>query len=366
MGQHSYKYGFFWPAILAAFTGCGPAKTTGDTGAEQVNLPTLACTDTVTVPGHIDWRGNTPSPCDGDQAIIVDGSIEVEPTATDLNGLYCVCGITGAFTMRGAYQIENLRGLLNLEFVDQRFTIARDSEYLNWDAILDNESLTDISDLSRLRSIGGSLFIGGSSTYNKAFNTYGYTPEGNPALTNLDGFSSLETIGGSLLYWGNVEVTQGPSFPALRSIGKSAQFRMARFEEGPHFASLETIGQELAIIDSQQHEIGHFPVLTEVGGLMIQGTPEPFTTLGDLSALEQIKGDLIVSWNPSIEAGHEDKNRGLSDLGDLSGLARIDGNVTITKNESLCEDQAHSLVEAVGEAQIGGTITIEDNRADCE
>lgn len=366
MGLHRFKYSLLAPTIVAGFIGCTPTKGTEDTGDARADLPVIECTDTETVVGDIDWRADTPSPCDGLQGIVIDGTIDVEEEATDLDGLYCVCGITGDFWMMGAYQVETLQGLLNLEFVQGRFSIAIDPHYPFMPIPLENESLTDISAMSRLRSVGGTFWIGGSSSYSRGTGEYEYSSDGNPSLTQVNGFSSLETIGGGFQYWGNVSVLEGSSFPALQSIGTHASFRVASFEDGPYFESLESIGGELSIIASNQYEMGHFPVLTEVGGLIIQGTPEAFTTLGDFSQLERINGDLTVTSDRHLVADYENNNLGLQDLDDLSGLEQIAGNVTITDNELLCEIQAHALVEAVSEAQIGGTITIENNRTDCD
>ena len=91
-------------------------------------------------------------------------------------------------------------------------------------------------------------------------------------------------------------------------------------------------------------------LLSAVGGTLSIVGIDDLTTLDGLGALWEIGADLNL-----------DANNRLSDATALYGLGTIGGDVMITDNLSLGDDAAQALIDAIGEENISGEVTISGN-----
>ena len=203
----------------------------------------------------------------------VDGILRITNAGavTNLEGMGCLCEVTGQFVLSHLANLGSFEGLDNLESVGALYIQENDAAVL--DGFPRLETVTDyvtvyyndfveVSGFPELTTVGGTL----------AFN-------GNFLLGAITGFSSLTSVGG--------EVTLGNISPALQDISG------------------------LSSLDS-------------VGGLSVSGTT--LTDLVPLQGITWVGGDVSIQNNtllPTVEA---------SALVGAIGAANIAGTVTINNN----------------------------------
>ena len=95
--------------------------------------------------------------------------------------------------------------------------------------------------------------------------------------------------------------------------------------------------------------IAAFGSLAQVDGLEV-ATCDSLVDLSTFAALRVVDGDLVLDGNTS-----------LTDVSALSGIEEIHGDLILRGNTSLADADAQALVTAIGEENVSGTVTLEDN-----
>ncbi len=145
----------------------------------------------------------------------ISGSLHIHCPActdTDLSDLSCLASVGGSLDIAYTDDLTNLDGLSNLSSVGE------------WLIIEQNAALANLGGLSGITSVGEVLFI-----------------EGNYALTNLDGLSALTSVGGNLCITINTALTNLDGLSALNSVGGDLQ--IAGNDILPDCEACELLGQ---------------------------------------------------------------------------------------------------------------------------
>ena len=154
---------------------------------------------------------DTVSVCESGAGVVVVGSVEVDPTASDLSGLYCVCGVSGDLRVEGS-AVSSLEGLSALSGVGQR-VVLDDNDSLTslagWSAVaaesltlINNDALVDFSGVGDLALSGDLVVLDNPALVSLdgagSLTAGGLWIEGNDALVDLDGLSGLSALTGDL------------------------------------------------------------------------------------------------------------------------------------------------------------------------
>jgi len=192
-------------------------------------------------------------------------------------------------------------------------------------------------------------------------------PEG---LQSLD-LAALAAVGGSLSM-SEAESLTKLDLSSLSSIGTDLDLQQLALLEALDLAALGSLGGELVVVENAllaSLSLGSLPA-----AVAITLPDNPLLAVLDLGLLEQTKSDVTLQANDGLLdlsglAGllYVGANLTISDhllladISDLHGLQSIGGDLTITDNPMLSEKQAAGLVEAIGEKNIGGIVTLEGN-----
>jgi hypothetical protein len=177
-------------------------------------------------------------------------------------------------------------------------------------------SITNLSGLSMLTSIGGSLNI-----------------SGNSALTSLAGLINITVVGGNLdigndMYGGNAALVNLLGLEGLTSIGGGLQI-------GSYSAWNDHVLKSLSGLDN----------LTSIGNYLKVFYTDSLTSLSGLGNLTSIGGDIDI-----------EQNHALASMTGLEKLNTIGGTLRIQLNDSLSD-----LIGFVNLSSIGGDLVITDN-----
>lgn len=236
---------------------------------------------------------------------------------------------------------ENLPGDL---FIGAEIVDLSDLSFLksiNGSLKIIDTRISDISNFAKLKVIGGDLII-----------------EGVPELEELKGFNDLEEIGGSLMVRFSQKLSLINGFHSLRKIGNNFLFseialiNLSGFEkleiiEGdfeisklPHgitaFEELELVGGGFKISNTGINFITGFNKLSSIGSLVQEGgdfvlaVNEELIELSGFNNLTKIYGDLQISTNHALP-----DIKGIKSLGEISGSLEIHDNLSLTTLEGL-------------------------------
>ncbi|MCB0844690.1 MAG: T9SS type A sorting domain-containing protein [Bacteroidetes bacterium] len=234
------------------------------------------------------------------------------------------------------------------------------------DLSISGSDITDLTPLSNLTSIGGSLLIQQNTSLTSLDGLDGITSVGNvltlydnPVLPDVDGLSGLTSVGGvpsvGLMMARNHVLSDLGGFSSLTSITGALFINDCdALENLQGFNSLTTIGGRLTIINNDNLEkLKGLQGLNSVGGIHIGNNPV-------LVNINQLTG--ISSGVEFIKINH---NQSLTNLNGLSGISSVTGNVNIHSNDDLGSCCGiYDLLNTSG--AIGGSINIYNNNTGCD
>ena len=168
--------------------------------------------------------------------------------------------------------IIGLDALTSLEGLEKLATIGIERHGFVQDdlIILDNASLSNLSALSNLKTIGGSLTIGR-----------------NDSLTNLSGFENLTRIGADLRVFSNHGLSNFDGLDGLTSIGSGRDFQGFRF------------GEVLVVANDGLENFIGLESLTSIGKLRIFANSN-LSSLQGFESLATVEREFIVTDNPEL------------------------------------------------------------------
>jgi hypothetical protein len=234
-------------------------------------------------------------------------------------------------------------------------------------------SVTDLSPLSRLRTVRGDLeivdvVIDNAEGLASLQSVGGKVRFKWAAFHSFNGLSSLNSIGGSLMFEaGSLNPGGGPYvLSSLTTVGGSLSFLNCSVDR-VKCPSLTRLGGNLLFEESSIGNLDDFlPNLTSVQGVLMYQVPTSsidflslLTSVGELSlkevigldnldglsAIKTISGSLTINFAP-----------GLKNLNGLSSLTLVGGSVTVANSDSLQNIEGLSLLSSVG-----GTLSIDSN-----
>ena len=116
------------------------------------------------------------------------------------------------------------------------------------------------------------------------------------------------------------------------------------------FTGLQAAGSIEIDANPVLHDISGLATLTSLQGNLKISDAGGLGDLSALSALRAIEGSLRL-----------EENLRLTDLGGLHGLEGIDGDPIIHDNQILPEQEVDDLLEAIGEDNVGGNVSVANN-----
>lgn len=273
----------------------------------------------------------------------------------DLAGFSSEHQLTTKLTVSNNPNLTSLHGLENIVSAQ------------SWIVVRSNRSLTDVSALQGLKTVGAMEISGNHSltslslpeldrvdlrltvTANPALTAFaapklatlsdGITVSGNPQLSSInlhgllttgiltiDNNASLKTIDASSFSFVTVDLV----------IANMTQLQTA------NFGSLNSVGGTLKFVNVSPLSFSGFSKLERVGSLWLSGSGN--TDFAGLTSFTDIAGDMTVTGNPNVTS-----------FNGLDQMTTIGGNLTITNNASLSSNTAHAFANNV---LVGGTVTI--------
>ena len=244
----------------------------------------------------------------------ITGNLEIQEGAsgsiTDLTPLLSLTSIGGILKL-GSSGITNLNGLNSIT------TIGGDLSVSN------TRNITNIDEFSKLNSVGNSIVF-----------------ESNSALTNVDGFNGIQEVKGSLYIQRCNELTNIGGLINITSIaGDLHLFQLRNLTNYDGFMNLTSVGGSL---DIQRQEllnnIDGFKNLTSIGGYFTFRINPFITNLDGLSKVLSILGNLNVSTNAALNSFC-----GLFTVlngGGLAGTYSVISNLTNPTMEEIIADGA--------------------------
>ncbi len=265
----------------------------------------------------------------------------------DLTPLSTLTSVGGSLLISNCNSLTSLSGLDALKSVSGIIYIGN------------NIALQSLSGLDALNSVG-SLFLGGNSTLQNLSGLDALTSVGGPlrilsnsALTSLSGLDAITSVDGELLIKGNTTLTEFCSlFSLLNGNGLNGAYAVTSNALNPTIADILAAGACCSdIILTTQAEVNSFGATnpTSVCGNLIikKGTSDDITDLSPLSTLTSIGGDLSIGFNQA-----------LTSLVGLDGLTSVGANIDIELNQALI-----SLSGLDALTSVGGSLNISYNPA---
>jgi len=293
----------------------GAPLETADTAAPA------ACADSELIEGNLDWSGEGQSIC-GDAPITLDGDLLVWSDADDLSGLACLCRVNGDVVFIGNTRLTALSGLDGLTSVGGDLLL------------LGNLLLQDLSALSNLTAIEGALHLERNGLLLRVAGleslarTGGLLIVDNNSLSTLSGFAGLVDIDGALFVRGNNQLGSLAGLESLTGLAGPLRVETSALTSLTGLESLTAVSEGSLRLDENQR----------------------LTSLAGLEGLGDIGEDLSLRRNPA-----------LVDISALHAVRSVGVNFTVTDNRELSTDAVYALLDAIGEENIGSTITISGN-----
>jgi hypothetical protein len=246
-------------------------------------------------------------------------------SGADLSALSCLEAVSGSLLILGAPNLESLAGLDHLQYVAGNISIGHAASYAS-----DVRDLADISALSQLRVVLESLAIHA------------------PALSSLHGLERLRAVGDTFELGDAATLYDLTGLPGLRAIGGDFVISGASGLRGFSGADgLERIGGSFHFGGSLHLRAfeGALASVRCVGGrVAIQGPNPALEELDLFPSLRRIGGDVWVQGNARLQS-----------ITMLSHVEDIGGSFAIRDNGALAQVDLGSLEE------LGGVMVVVDN-----
>jgi hypothetical protein len=353
----------------------------------------------------------------------VDGNLGISGLSlTTLEGLECLCGISGFVWLYENQALVTLSGLEGIEYIGGSLRLERNFALANISNIAglkdiggefrleENHSLVSLTGLNNLESVGDSVVIRNN---NQLADTSGlgsvtliggdFILDGNELITNFAGPSRLETLGGILEITNNAALNAMAGFNELLEIASNVPVGSTGYEVriagNPLLASVQGFPRIQALPVGLYLDGSPTMAYSAFAGVsVVQGKLElrgfgAGSDLSGLTGIASVVSDVIFSnfngtsipMNSLITVGgslrvqdsHQiadvngfsalrsvggdlviDNNDGLGSLLGLFGVTTVGGNFQITNNAQIANGQAEGLRDQIGEQNIGGSITI--------
>lgn len=234
------------------------------------------------------------------------------------------------------------------------------------DLIINGDDITDLSNLSCLENITGSLFLGDS-----------LNAKSNRRLTYLEGLDKLSIIGEDLVICNNSSLRNLDGFSSLMEIGGDIQISRCAILEQITFINLQKVAgsfiysnlPSLLSIGSEAFGVTSDDVLTFLGGGIIYENLPQLTWITGFGGLTFIPEDLFLANIPILESleafntithiGGSFHLNGISrifDFDDLNALECIGRNIRLIDNAAITNLDQLGKLEA-----INGSLIIQHN-----
>jgi len=211
----------------------------------------------------------------------------------------------------GPLEIHRVDGLVNVDGL-RSLELALDI------IIDDNPDLVNVDGFAKISELASNLSV-----------------RANPALTNLDGFSALTSVGWDVLIIGNLALGNVDGLSGVLTVGRQLMVSQnPLLADVAGFGSLESAG------------LAATPLLQAVW----IADNETLTDLDGLSSLREIGNGLLINGNAA-----------LTRIQGLHGVTSVAGDLIVGDNPLLPTCEAEALRDAIGIANIQGTIQIENN-----
>ncbi|MBX2799890.1 MAG: hypothetical protein KTR31_19580 [Myxococcales bacterium] len=226
--------------------------------------------------------------------------------------------------------------------------------------VADDPLLRGVTGFDNLRRVGGDLVLARNEGMEQLTGFVNLTAvDGTLTLDDLPelrsanplvGLSELVEVGGLGVL--RLPVSRFDALPALHTVSGDLRFEdNDDLDDIDGFDALETLVGTLSVVMHPTLDgLGGLSELTALGGLQLQDN----LVLDDLSALAQI---VAITGDAEVR-----DNGGLTTLAPLHGVGSVGGAVTVTGNDRLSDAAASAWIDAIGPENIGGTVTVKDNR----
>lgn len=261
---------------------------------------------------------------------MINGNVNILGSGIqDLSGLSQIISIGGSLEIDNT-DLTNMNGLSNLQHIVGDVLITS------------NYSLLNLGGMNNLSTIGGNLYI-----------------RFNNALTSLDGLESLTTIGGSpgsnagFTIYENENLTDISSLQSLTYIAFGLGISSNNLSTLTGLEQLHTVGKDFYIGDNHLVNLDGLQGLTSIGGYAYINNENELISLEGLSNLTSIDGILYITDNDLLSS--------------LTGLENIlpasISDLVIQSNQHLSVCAVQSICDYL--IQVGGTSNISYNSNGC-
>ena len=226
------------------------------------------------------------------------------------------------------------------------------------DLTITGSSITSLSALSQLTSLGGDLDIAG-----------------NDSLLNLSGLGSMTSISGNLNIGNNAAMESICALENVTEVGgdlsvtSNGYLRNGYYDAAYCSWDLSSVGGDIVFEDNiRLQELGFLRSLTvHSGSLTIRNSAASLSNFQHGFSLTSVGGDLVIESN-GAENLYELRNlnsvggsllitgNNLDSLEDLIGLVSVGGSLTISSNDLL-----RHVGGLVNLQTVGGSLTVQDN-----
>ncbi len=200
---------------------------------------------------------------------------------------------------------------------------------IDGDLIINGDDITDLSNLSCIKTVTGNVLIGDSLSI-----------PSNDILETLNGLGSIMTIGGDLVICNNPMLRDLDGFSNLMEVGGNIEVKNCIVLSSIRLIVLQSVGGGFYISGCPfLIEIGPWRLSGLGGGLTISGSFR-LTSIGGFGSLTSIGGDLYLV------------NSGLADLTEFKNLIRLFGCFHIIGNEQIIDMRGLSNLQELGGIRI--------------
>ena len=315
--------------------------------------------------------GEPPSVCDGDITLTTQAEVDafectevggdlsisdgfINDDITDLSPLSVLGAVGGTLSITDNDMLPSLAGLENLTAVDETLQLSG------------NDLLTSFEGLEGLSSVGEDLqvFLHPVLTSFAGLESLTSVGDGlaineNLSLNSLEGLESLATIGGRVEIGGNAVLSSLSGLDNLTTVGGG--FGIFGHPELVSLTALENftdLGGPMTIRgNSALVSLAGLDGVTSIAGALLIGENAALASLEGLSSLTSIENALAIFENPALES-----------LGGLEGITAVATDLFVIDNATL-SDCACGLAGVISGdppvfSGVGGMVTVENNALD--
>ncbi|MFM2160733.1 MAG: hypothetical protein RLZZ383_245 [Pseudomonadota bacterium] len=381
------------PENVAAF--CGRANTVGGALVVATDAPIACVCD---VYGEVSI-GGAATALVAPQLVGIGGALRLGAVGLQTVDLPALRSVAGDLDLRGAaglaaLSLPALREVAGSVWADRGSALATLSlpelASVGGDVRLIDASALATLAMPRLGTVGGGLVLSGLTSWATWVDFASLRSVGGDVvltrdaqITNVEGINQLASVGGDVVF-SELDALDGLSgLNDLVNVGGSLRIvddPMLRGVDG--FLRLETVGKALEIARAPQLvAVNGFGAVSRVGveGDWVYGehrlawTDVPALTraptmsgLTRVGALEVLRADALDALDfPSLVVVDRQlavvQVGGLRTLNGLAAVRRIGTDVAITGNPALPSAAVEAFLAAVGEGNIGGEVTAQNN-----